>query len=221
MPVLTANDLYRFYHAGEDETLALRGVSLAVQAKEMVAVMGPSGSGKSTLLACLAGLDEPDGGYVQVLEHRLTRRPETERSALRARYIGIMLQTDNLFETLTVEENLLLSMRLAGKVDRRRLDYLLGFIGLSDRRKELPSHLSGGEEARIALAVALAADPAVLLLDEPTGEVDGETELRIMELISQYCRSGGAAVLVTHSDALARQANRTIRLLDGQVTNND
>jgi putative ABC transport system ATP-binding protein len=221
MPVLTANDLYRFYHAGEDETLALRGVSLAVQAKEMVAVMGPSGSGKSTLLACLAGLDEPDGGYVQVLEHRLTRRPETERSALRAQYIGIMLQIDNLFETLTVEENLLLSMRLAGKVDRRRLDYLLDFIGLSDRRKELPSHLSGGEEARIALAVALAADPAVLLLDEPTGEVDGETELRIMELISQYCRSGGAAVLVTHSDALARQANRTIRLLDGQVTDND
>lgn len=175
MPVLIAHDLYRFYHAGEEETLALRGVSLNVQAKEMVAVMGPSGSGKSTLLACLAGLDEPDGGYVQILDHRLTRRSETERSALRAQYIGIMLQTDNLFEILTVEENLLLSMQLARKVDRQRIDYLLEFIGLNNRRKALPVHLSGGEEARIALAVALATNPAVLLLDEPTGEVDAET----------------------------------------------
>lgn len=221
MTILTASELYRFYHAGEEETLALRGVSLSVSAEEMVAVTGPSGSGKSTLLACLAGLDEPDGGYVQVLEHRLTRKPETERAALRGRHIGIMLQTDNLFGTLTVEDNLLLSMRLAGGVDIARIDYLLDFTGLGGKRKEMPARLSGGEEARVALAVAMAADPEVLLLDEPTGEVDAETEQRIMELLSRYCRAGGAAVLVTHSEALARMTNRVVRLLDGRVVDNE
>lgn len=217
MAVLTAHDLYRFYHAGEEETLALRGVSLDVDAGEMVAVMGPSGSGKSTLMACLAGLDEPDGGYVQILDQRLTRRSETERAALRARFIGIMLQTGDLFDQFTVEENLLLPMQLAGRVNPRRIDTLLEMVGLQDRRKALPAHLSGGEEARISLAVALATEPALLLADEPTGEVDAETEKQVMRLITEYCQSGGVAVLVTHSSAVAGYANRIIRLLDGQV----
>jgi putative ABC transport system ATP-binding protein len=221
MAVLIAHDLYRFYHAGEEETLALRGVSLKVNPGEMIAVMGPSGSGKSTLLACMAGLDEPDGGFVQILDHRLTRRSETERAALRARYIGIMLQTANLFDQLTVEENVLVSMQLVGKVDRSRLASLLELVGLADRRHALPAELSGGEEARIALAVALATDPAILLADEPTGEVDAETEARVMALLIHFCQSGGAAVLVTHSTAVAGYANRIIRLLDGQVVQDD
>lgn len=221
MAVLVAHDLYRFYHAGEEETLALRGVSLEVNRGEMIAVMGPSGSGKSTLMACLAGLDEPDGGYVQILEHRLTRRAETERAALRARYIGIMLQTANLFDQLTVEENVLVPMQLVGKVDRSRLTSLLELVGLGDRRHALPVELSGGEEARIALAVALATDPTILLADEPTGEVDAETEARVMALLTHFCQSGGAAVLVTHSTVVAGYANRIIRLLDGQVVPDD
>jgi len=217
MAVLIARDLYRFYHAGEEETLALRGVSLDVNRGELIAVMGPSGSGKSTLLACLAGLDEPDGGYVQILEHRLTRHSEIERAQLRARFIGIMLQTANLFQQLTVEENLLIPMQLAGKVDRQRLASLLDLVGLGDRRRSLPAELSGGEEARVALAVALATDPVIILADEPTGEVDAETEQRVMDLLTHFCETGGAAVLVTHSTAVAGYANRIIHLLDGWV----
>ena len=221
MTVLLACELYRFYHAGEAETLALRGVSMEADTGEMVAVMGPSGSGKSSLLACLAGLDEPDGGYVQILDHRLTRRSEGERAGLRARYIGIMLQAGNLFEQLTVEENLLLPMRLASKVDYRRVSSLLEQVGLAAQRKALPNTLSGGEAARVALAVALAAAPKVLLADEPTGEVDAATEQQVMQLIGRYCQSGGTAVLVTHSDAVATYAHRIIRLADGRVVNNE
>jgi putative ABC transport system ATP-binding protein len=215
--VLLARDLYRFYHAGEEETLALRGVSLEVDAGEMVAVMGPSGSGKSTLLACLAGLDEPDGGYVQIRGQRLTRRPETDRAAIRARHIGIMLQADNLLDHLTAEQNLLLSMQLAGKADRRRIDDLLDLVGLGARRTARPTQLSGGEAARVALAVALAANPTILLADEPTGQVDAETERQVLQLIAQHCEAKGAALLVTHSDAVARCADRVIHLLDGRV----
>ena len=221
MAVLLARDLYRFYHAGEEETLALRGVSLEVDTGELVAVVGPSGSGKSTLLACLAGLDEPDGGYVQVQEHRLTRRPEAERAAIRARHIGVMLQHGNLFDHLTVQENLLLPMQLAGRVDRRRIETLLKLVGLHARRTAWPTQLSGGEEARVALAVALATNPAILLADEPTGEVDADTEQQVIQLMLQHCRSGGVAVVVTHSDALAHYADRVIHLADGQVVNSD
>src|SRR5258706_14697302 len=119
MPALAAVDLYRFFHTRESETLALRGVNLAVEGGEMIAVVGPSGSGKSTLLACLAGLDEPDGGHVEVRGTRLSRRSETDRAALRAAEIGILLQSRNLFEDLTVEQNGLLQMRLAHTANAR------------------------------------------------------------------------------------------------------
>jgi len=217
MATLIARELYRFYHAGEEETLALRGVSLDVQAGELVAVMGPSGSGKSTLLACLAGLDEPDGGFVQLGEQRLTRRSEPARAAMRARHIGVMLQAGNLLDQLTVEENLLVPMQLAGKVDRARIRSLLELVGLGDRRRAWPAQLSGGETARVALAVALAANPALLLADEPTGQVDAETEQQVLRLIAHFCQSGGAAIVVTHSDAVAQAALRVICLADGKV----
>jgi putative ABC transport system ATP-binding protein len=217
MAVLEAFDIYRFYHAGEEETLALRGVSMQVEAGEMVAVQGPSGSGKSTLLACLSGLDEPDGGYVTVLGERITRRPEAERAALRARKIGIMLQSGNLFDHLSVEDNIRLQMHLAGRVNHLRLDELINLVGLNHRRHARPSHISGGEAARAALAVALAAEPRVLLADEPTGEVDGETEKQILQLLDAYRKNGGAILVVTHSNAVARYANRTLHLFDGRI----
>jgi putative ABC transport system ATP-binding protein len=221
MAALVALDLYRFYHSGEEETLALRGVSLSLEAGEMVAVTGPSGSGKSTLLACLAGLDEPDGGSVQILDHRLTRRSESERAAMRARHIGIMLQAGNLFDHLTVGENILLAMQLARAVDHRRIDALLELVGLPGRQRAWPTQLSGGESARVSLAMALAANPTLLLADEPTGQVDAETEQRVLDLIAGYCESGGAALLVTHSDAVARHAHRIMTLADGKVVNHD
>ncbi len=219
MPILEAVDLYRFYHIGDEETLALRGVSLQVAAGEIVVVMGPSGSGKSTLMACLASLDEPDGGYVAMLGNRLTRRPEVERAAMRAAEIGILLQTGNLFEQLTVTDNIRLQMRLAHKVDRQRLHLLIEQVGLSARRFAYPSQLSGGEAARAGLAVALSTDPKVLLADEPTGEVDAETEQHILHLLAEHRSNGGATLVVTHSDALAAYADRIIHLLDGRIIN--
>jgi putative ABC transport system ATP-binding protein len=217
MRVLEAFDLYRFYHTGEDETLALRGVSLHIDAGETVVVMGPSGSGKSTLLSCLVGLDEPDGGHVELVGKRLTRKPEAERAAMRAAEIGILLQSRNLFEHLSVAENMRLQMRLARKLDKQRLERLIDLVGLADRRQARPSQLSGGEAARAGLAVALSSDPKVLLADEPTGEVDAETEQDILRLFASRRQHGGATLIVTHSDALAAHADRVIRLLDGRI----
>jgi putative ABC transport system ATP-binding protein len=214
---LEAHDLYRFYHAGEDETLALRGVSFHVDLGETVALVGPSGSGKSTLLACLAGLDEPDGGYVMLRGKRLTRRPEAERAKRRAADVGVLLQSGNLLEHLSVADNVALPMHLARAFDTRRQTELLTRVGLQERREARPSELSGGEAARAGLAVALACSPTVVLADEPTGEVDADTEQQILEIFAEHSRAGGALVIATHSDALAARADRVVRLRDGRV----
>ena len=217
MKSLEAFELYRFYHSGDDETAALRGVSIQLETGAFLALMGPSGSGKSTLLACLAGLDEPDGGHVEVTGIRLSRRSEAERAALRARHIGIMMQSGNLFEHLTVEENMRLQMSLAKKVDPQEITHLLVVMGLESRRMARPSQLSGGEAARAGLAVALSADPQVLLADEPTAEVDKTTEVNILKLLRDRCNSGGAVLVATHSEALAASADRVIHLQDGRL----
>lgn len=215
--MLRARDLYRFYRAGDEETLALRGVSLAVAAGEMLAVAGPSGSGKSTLLACLAGLDEPDGGSVYVNGARISHRPEQERSALRARYIGTLFQTANLLQHLTVQRNIELIQRLAGHRNREFAAALLEAVGLSPRAKARPSELSGGEAVRAGLAVALANDPDVLIADEPTGELDGQTERGVLRLIRDQADRGKAVVVASHSTAVASMADQLIQLKDGKV----
>jgi putative ABC transport system ATP-binding protein len=216
-PAIEARNVYRFFRSDEDETLALRGITLQVALGEMVAIVGPSGSGKSTLLACLAGIDEPNAGEVRILGERMTRRPEAERASLRARRVGMLYQTDNLFEHLTVEQNLLLAMHLAKAVRRERLSEILKALGLNNQRRSYPSQLSGGEAARAGLAVALAPSPNLLLADEPTGEVDAETEIWILQLFTDFCREGGALVVATHSLALAKHVTRIIRLVDGKV----
>lgn len=219
MSLLEAFDLYRFYHTEDEETLALRGVSMDMKAGEIVAVMGPSGSGKSTLLSCLSGIDEPDGGYVVISGKRLSRKPEAYRASVRAADIGIMLQSGTLFNGLSVYDNILLKMQLAGKVDRKRAMELIEAVGLSHRYHAYPAGISGGEAARAAIAVALSANPKILLADEPTGEVDAETEKQIIKLFEQYCRDGGAAVIATHSCSLASHAGRVVYLHDGRVVN--
>lgn len=217
LAVLEGNDLYRFFHAGDEETLALKGVSLRVDAGEMVAVTGPSGSGKSTLLACLAGLDEPDGGVVHVAGEMLSRRPEADRAALRARFVGMLFQSGNLIEHLSVDGNLRLTQQLGGRPDAGRRRALLDELGLGARGRARPSELSGGELARAGLAVALANDPAVLLADEPTGEVDGAMEANVLLALRRRAEGGVAVVIVTHSPAVAAAADREVRLLDGRV----
>lgn len=217
MNLLEAADLYRFYHTEEDETLALRGVSLNVNAGEIIAVMGPSGSGKSTLLSCLSGIDEPDGGYVTILGKRLSRKPEWYRASVRASEIGIMHQSGTLFNGLSIYDNILMRMQLAGKADKKRILQLIDAVGLSHRALAYPSHISGGEAARAAVAVALSTNPKILLADEPTGEVDAETEKRVIGMINEFCENGGAAVIATHSSSLASCAGKVIHLRDGRI----
>lgn len=217
MNPIEAFELYRFYHSGDVETAALRGVSLQVKAGEFVAIMGPSGSGKSTLLSCLAGLDEPDGGYVQVGGERMSRRSESVRAKLRAQHIGILMQSGNLFEHLTLGGNIEFQMRLANVHNASEIAPILSRVGLTHKRHAYPSQLSGGEVARGGLAVALTARPHVLLADEPTAEVDSETEGQLMHQLMLQRQRGVAMLIFTHSKSLAAQADRLLTLQDGRL----
>lgn len=218
-PAVEARSLYRFFRTGEEETLALRDVSLAVPAAEFVVVVGPSGSGKSTLLACLAGLDDPDGGAVYIEGQRMSRQPEAVRARIRANRIGVMAQSANLFEHLTVGANVAFVRATgpdrpsgpAGPCD------VLAAVGLRRRAGAYPSELSGGEASRAGLAVALADDPAVVLADEPTGELDTTTEAGILELLVATARGGVAVVVASHSPAVAAAADRLLVLRDGRT----
>jgi putative ABC transport system ATP-binding protein len=216
--VLSARSLYRFFHAGDDETLALQGVSLTLDPGEIVAVSGPSGSGKSTLLSCLAGLDEPDGGTVEIAGERISRRPEEKRARLRARHIGMVYQNRNLIGQLSVRDNVSLAQRLAAAPtgDDRR-ERVLAACGIAHRAGARPSQLSGGELARAGLAVALATSPAVVLADEPTGELDDDNAERMVGLLRREAERGGAVLVVTHSSQVAGGCDREIRLRDGKV----
>ncbi len=215
-PAVEARSLYRFFRAGEEETLALRGVSLTVAAGEFVVVVGPSGSGKSTLLSCLAGLDEPDGGTVLVEGARMSHQPEPVRAGIRARRIGFLAQSVNLFGHLTVAGNVAFVRALAP--NRGHLgDGPLEWVGLAGRARAYPAELSGGESARAGLAVALANDPAVVLADEPTGELDRTTEAGVLDLLVVAARGGTAVVVASHSAAVAAVADRVVRLENGRV----
>ncbi len=215
---IRADRLYRFFRTGAEETLALRGVSLEVQRGETVAVVGPSGSGKSTLLACLAGLDEPAGGMVTVGGEQLSHRPESERARVRARRIGVLLQSRNLLPHLDVRSNI----QLAQRAERRSAgalspEGLLEQVGIANRRRALPAQLSGGELARAGLAVALCNSPDIVLADEPTGELDGQAEQQILALLRERAGRGAALLIVTHSAAVVAIADRVVSLLDGEV----
>lgn len=217
MTLLEADRLFRFFHAGGEETVALAGVTLRIEVGELVAITGPSGSGKSTLLNCLAGLDEPDGGTVRIDGAVLSRQSEADRARMRARHVGVLWQTANLLDHLDVRDNVLFAQRLTGTTDSARADKLLLRLGLADRAYSWPSTLSGGEAARAGLAVALANDPTVLLADEPTGELDTTTAGSVVALLDEHAATGHAVVVVTHSDTVAKKAHRIVRLRDGEI----
>jgi putative ABC transport system ATP-binding protein len=214
---LRCQDLYRFFRAGDEETLALRGVSLRVGWGETVAVAGPSGSGKSTLLNCLAGLDEPAGGAVTVGGEQISHRPESRRARIRSRRLGILLQSGNLLAHLSVRDNIRLAQAAAGRRPTQGPDELLEQVGLSGRARGVAAELSGGELARAGLAVALSNNPDVLLADEPTGELDGATEQIVLELIRDRAARGQGVLVVTHSAVVMRIADRMIHLHDGRI----
>ncbi|MDQ2797521.1 MAG: ATP-binding cassette domain-containing protein [Actinomycetota bacterium] len=214
---LDASSLHRFFHSGDEETQALRGVTITVAPGEFVAVVGPSGSGKSTLLSCLAGLDEPDGGTVRIDGTRITRRPESERARLRARLIGVLSQSGNLLNHLSVAQNIALARRLAGNSSSPSGTDHLDELGLARRAHAQPDTLSGGETVRAGLAVALANDPPVLLADEPTGELDSTTEAQVLSMLTRRTQQGTALLVASHSAAVAAAADRVITLRNGLV----
>jgi len=217
MQILEARELYRFFHPGDEEIKALRGVDFSLNRGELVALMGPSGSGKSTLLACLAGIDEPDGGMVHAMTVSLSRKPETEKTRLRAMYFGTMMQKNNLLGHLTVLENMSLAQSVLKAPDTDKVDAILSRLGIKQRAESLPAQLSGGERARAGLAVALANAPPILLLDEPTGEVDAETEAAILIALGELATQGTGIVMATHNTAVAKYAHRIVRMRDGKI----
>jgi ABC-type lipoprotein export system ATPase subunit len=220
-PVIEASGLYHIYREAEVETVALRGAQLALAAASWTSVIGPSGSGKSTLLHVLAGLLEPSGGSVRLDGEDLTRLSPPERARRRRRDIGVVLQRDNLHPLLDVEGNVALPLRLDGRPSREvraRVTGLLEQVGLLDRGRHRPAQLSGGEAQRVAVAIALAARPRVLLADEPTGELDEASAAGVLELLDTLRGQEGAAILtVTHNPQVAERADRRLVMRDGLV----
>jgi len=220
-PALLVAGLFHVYLERDVRTLALKGVDLELERGTWTAVMGPSGSGKSTLLHAIAGLLDPTAGSIQAVGQDLTRLPPAERAAWRQRNVGVILQRDNLHPLLDVAENVDLPLRIEG-VPRAsaaaRVATLLEQVGLTRLRHSRVGELSGGEAQRAAMAVALGPKPAVLLADEPTGELDDATAAGILDLIRSLIESEGSAVLtVTHDDDVAARADRIVRMRDGAL----
>lgn len=219
-PVVEAHDLTRMFGTGTARVEALRGVDLRVARGEFVAVTGPSGSGKSTLLHLLGGLDEPTGGSVAVDGHELCKLSDDALADVRRRLIGFVFQSFNLLPVLTAEENVALPLILAGTAERqahKQAHEVLQRVGLADRSSHYPGDLAGGEQQRVALARALIAAPAVLLADEPTGNLDSRTGEQIIALLRTLVdEQHQTVVMVTHDAAHASMADRVITMRDGQ-----
>lgn len=217
--ILEAKDLRKNYKMGEVEVEALAGINFRVAKGEFVAIMGPSGSGKSTLLHLLGGLDKPSGGDVTLAGQRLSMLADKQSTLMRRHNIGFVFQFFNLLPTLTAEENIALPLVIDGKDIRKyqkRIAVLLDLVGLSDRRNHKPDQLSGGEQQRVALARALVTAPAIVLADEPTGNLDSKTGTAIMNLLKRSCKElNQALIAVTHDARAATYADRVVFLRDG------
>lgn len=213
--------LQKSYLEGADRRTLFSRLDLDIPGGEFVALVGRSGSGKSTLLNLVSGIDQPDAGRVQVGDCVISALDETARTLFRRRRIGFVFQFFNLIPTLTVEENVLLPLELNQMneaEDQRRVFDLLAQVGLADRRRRFPEQLSGGEQQRLAIVRALAHAPALVLADEPTGNLDADNGNRVIELLRQLHRQVGSTVLmVTHSLEIAAQADRILRLEAGQL----
>ncbi len=217
--LLSLRGVSRWLPSGARTLTILDRVDLDVGRGEFVAVLGPSGSGKSTLLALMAGLDRPNEGEIRFDGERIDNLSEDRLAVLRRHRIGFVFQTFQLLGNLTARENVLLPLELLGGPDaRRHADALLESVGLGDRGHHYPSQLSGGEQQRVALARAFAPQPALLLADEPTGNLDGATGRVVLELLTAMrAERGSTLVLVTHDPAVAERADRRIHLRDGRI----
>jgi putative ABC transport system ATP-binding protein len=223
MDALVLHDLYKIYKDGDIETVALRGASLTVQPGEFVAITGRSGAGKSTLLSLIGGLALPSAGQVIIGGTDIAKLGEAGRAIFRRETIGIVYQADNLIPFLTALENVMVPLQLAGeKTAASRARALLTEVGLSERLNHKPSMLSGGERQRVAIAIALANQPKILLADELTGELDSATADRIMELLDRLNIDHSLTlIVVTHNKNVAARARRQVHIADGQLSESE
>lgn len=219
--VVDVNDVYKTYYLGHEEVPILKGVNFQIKEGDFVAIVGPSGSGKSTLMNLLGCLDRPTSGIIAVNGQDINQLDDNELAHLRGMEIGFIFQQFNLIPRLTAYENVMLPT-YASKKDG--IDYpkkareLLKMVGLEDRMKHKPSELSGGQSQRVAVARALINDPAILLADEPTGNLDSKTTEEVMNYFRELNRNGSTIIMITHNNELAVQTDRVITIRDGQIT---
>ncbi len=220
MAILSTTDLKKIYGSGENKVYALAGVNLSVEAGEFVAVVGTSGSGKSTLLHMLGGLDRPSEGSVFVDGKDIFSLKDEALTIFRRRKIGFVFQNYNLVPVLNVYENIVLPLQLDGApVDKVYIDSIIETLGLKNKLQNLPNHLSGGQQQRVAIARALAAKPAIILADEPTGNLDSKTSQDVLGLLKITGQKfSQTIVMITHNEEIAQLADRIIRIEDGNIT---
>ena len=219
MTILETKDLRKFYGSGDTQVKALDGVDLSVENGEFVAIVGTSGSGKSTLLHMLGGLDRPTSGAVLVDGKDLFSLKDEELTIFRRRKIGFVFQSYNLVPVLSVYENIVLPIQLdGGKVDQSYVNQVIEALGLEQKLENLPSQLSGGQQQRVAIARALATKPAIILADEPTGNLDSKTSQDVLSLMKVTGQKfAQTMVMITHNEEIAQMADRIVRIEDGRI----
>lgn len=224
MSILQTSGVTKHYTMGEVTVKALSGVDFAVAEGEFVAIMGPSGSGKSTLLHLLGGLDGPSDGEVTLAGKQLSKLGDKQVTLIRRHNVGFIFQFFNLLPTLSAEENVALPLLIDGqnvKKHQDKVEHLLQLVGLADRKGHKPDQLSGGQQQRVAIARAFVTDPAIVLADEPTGNLDSKTGDEILQLLRRSCDElGQTIVMVTHDAKAASYADRVVFLMDGQIADN-
>ena len=219
MNILVTENLKKYYRMGENVVKALDGVSISIQQGEFLAIVGKSGSGKSTLLHMLGGLDRPTSGKVMIEQKDISSMDKDELTIFRRRKIGFVFQNYNLLPLMNVYENIVLPIKLDGiRPQKRYVNEIFEMLGLGDKKSAMPSQLSGGQQQRVALARALAAKPAIVLADEPTGNLDSRTSQDVLGLIKTSSeRFGQTVVMITHNTEIAQMAGRIIRMEDGKI----
>lgn len=219
MNILQVKDLKKYYGEEPNVTKALNGVNLSIEEGEFAAIVGTSGSGKSTLLNMMGGLDVPTSGSIMVRGKELSRMDDEKLTVFRRRNIGFVFQNYNLIPILNVYENVIMPVELDGnKVDDRYVKEVAGLLGLKEKMQSMPNNLSGGQQQRVAIARALVSKPAIVLADEPTGNLDSKTSADVLGLLKRTCYElDQTIVMITHNDQIAQLADRIIRIEDGKI----
>ena len=218
MDIIKAMNLKKYYTSDTYEVRALDGVSLTVEEGEFIAVVGTSGCGKTTLMNILGGLDTPDFGGVWIRNTSLKDLNKEERTIFRRRNIGFVFQQYNLIPSLSIRENIVLPMRLDGKkIDVDFFNEIVETLGLKDKLERFPSTLSGGQQQRVSIARALLTKPAIVLADEPTGNLDSASSKEILQILKNMHEQGKTVILITHDNGIAAQARRVVRIIDGKI----